>query len=163
MLKVKLAVAFLGFAMMLPASSVLFAQTANNTPAAPLPSQILTAKKVFVANTGEGYDSRAWSGGPDRMYNEFYAALKSCGRYELVTAPADSDLLMKVNVVSNPLEWQFQLMLLDPKTQTPLWTIYEPIKITGLQKTRDKNFDDAINKLVGDLKALTAPPAGSAK
>jgi hypothetical protein len=159
MLKLRLVVASLGFAMILPASSVLFAQAANNTPAAPLPSQILTAKKVFIANIGEGSNLRVWSGGPDRMYNELYAALKGSGRYELVTAPADSDLLVEVKVVANTLDWQFKLVLLDPKTQTPLWTIDEPIKITGLQKTRDKNFDDTINKLVSDLKALTAAPA----
>lgn len=28
-----------------------------------------------------------YSGGPDRLYNEFYAAMKSWGRYELVSTP----------------------------------------------------------------------------
>jgi hypothetical protein len=163
MLKVRLAIACLGFAMVLPASSALFAETTANTPAAPLPSQILTAKEVFIANTGEGYDLRFWSGGPDRMYNELYAALKSCGRYEVVTAPADSDLVIEVKVDFNTTNWQFRLLLLDPKTQTPLWTLFEPMKVSGLQRTRDKNYDDTINKLVSDLVALTASPANSAK
>jgi hypothetical protein len=92
-----------------------------------------------------------------------YAALKSCGRYELVTAPADSDLILEVEVISDTDDWHFKLVLLDPKTQTTLWTIYEPIKFTGLQKTRDKNFSDTIAKLVADLKALTGAPAPDSK
>jgi hypothetical protein len=43
-----------------------------------------------------------------------------------------------------------------------LWTVSEGIPL-GLKKTRDKGFDDAIEKLVGDLKALTAQPAAAAK
>ena len=132
-------------------------------PAAPLPAQILTAKKVFISNTGEGFDSRVWSGGPDRIYNEFYAAMKSWGRYELVSAPGDADLVIDVNAIANPVAWQFKLEILDPKTRIVLWTQYEPIKITGLQKKRDKDLDDATNNLVADLKALTAQPEAAAK
>jgi hypothetical protein len=160
MYKVRLAVAFLGLAMI--TSAVLLAQP-EVAPVAPIPSQILTAKKVFISNTGGGFDSRVWSGGPDRIYNEFYAGMKNWGHYELVTAPNDADLVLNVDVIANPVVWQFKLEMLDPKTRVVLWTQYEPITITFSQKTRDKNFDDAINKLVGDLKALIAQPAGSAK
>jgi hypothetical protein len=165
MLKIRLSVAFLGFAMILPTTVAAFAQAANVAPAAPLPSQIFTAKKIFIANIGEGANLslRVFGGKPDRMYNELYAALKSCGRYELVTAPADSDLILEVEVISDTDDWHFKLVLLDPKTQTTLWTIYEPIKFTGLQKTRDKNFSDTIAKLVADLKALTGAPAPDSK
>jgi hypothetical protein len=147
--------------MSLPASSVLLAQNVNIAPAAPLPSQILTAKKIFITNIGEKYSIGVWSGGPARMYNELYAAIKSCGFYELVTAPANSDLVMEVKVITDQVQWQMELVLLDPKTQTPLWTIYEPINVSGMQKTRDKNFNSTIAKLVDDLKALTAQPAAS--
>jgi hypothetical protein len=157
MLKVRFAAAFLGLGMLLPAIPALLAQTAE-APAAPLPSQIVAAKRVFISNTGSGFDSSAWSGGPDRIYNEFYAAMKSWGRYELSSAPGDADLVLAVNVIRDPVVWQFKLEILDPKTRIVLWTKYEPIKITVSQKTRDKNFDDTINKLVEDLKALTAQP-----
>jgi len=89
--------------------------------------------------------------------------MKSWGRYELVTAPGDADLVLDANVVANPAVWQFKLEILDPKTRIVLWTMYEPVKITGLQKTRDTNFDATIDKLVGDLKALSAPPGANAK
>ena len=78
MLKVRLAVASLGLAMILPAASTLLAQTASVMPAAPLPSQILTAKKVFISNADAGTMDN---------YNQFYAAIKTWGRYELVSAP----------------------------------------------------------------------------
>jgi hypothetical protein len=147
----------LGFAMLLVTVPALLAQTV----AAPLPSQIVTAKKIFISNTGGGFDSSAWSGGPDRIYNEFYAAMKSWGRYELVSAPGDADLVLDVNVIRDSVVWQFKLEILDPKTRIVLWTQYEPIKVTVSQKTRDKNFDDTINKLVTDLKTLTAQPAAT--
>jgi hypothetical protein len=41
--------------------------------------------------------------------------------------------------------------------------VYEPIGLAGLQKTRDKSFDATIDKLVGDLKALSAQPVADAK
>lgn len=163
MLKVWLVRASLGIAMLLPTSVILVAQTASNVSNAPVPSQILTAKKVFISNTGAGFDSSVWNGGPDRIYNEFYAAMKNWGRYELVSAPSDADLVLDVNVISNPVEWQFKLEILDPKTRIVLWTQYEPIQLTGLQKARDKKFDDAMNHLVGDLKALVAQPATASK
>jgi hypothetical protein len=112
-------------------------------------------KKVFVGNTGAGFDSSAWSRGSDRIYNEFYAALKSGGRFELVTSPSEADLVLNVNVIPSSAVWQFKLDILDPKTGIVLWTVYEPTKITVSQKARDKNFDDAINKLASDLSLLT--------
>jgi len=157
MIKVSLTMVCLGFAMLLVTVPALLAQTV----AAPLPSQIVTAKKIFISNTGGGFDSSAWSGGPDRIYNEFYAAMKSWGRYELVSAPGDADLVLDVNVIRDSVVWQFKLEILDPKTRIVLWTQYEPIKVTVSQKTRDKNFDDTINKLVTDLKTLTAQPAAT--
>ncbi len=150
----------LGFAMLLVTVPALLAQTVAAS-AAPLPSQIVTAKKIFISNTGGGFDSSAWSGGPDRIYNEFYAAMKSWGRYEFVSAPGDADLVLDVNVIRDSVVWQFKLEILDPKTRIVLWTQYEPIKVTVSQKTRDKNFDDTINKLVTDLKTLTAQPAAT--
>jgi hypothetical protein len=78
-----------------------------------------------------------------------------------VSAPGDADLVLDVNVIRDSVVWQFKLEILDPKTRIVLWTQYEPIKVTVSQKTRDKNFDDTINKLVTDLKTLTAQPAAT--
>jgi hypothetical protein len=172
MLKVRFAVASLGFAMILPTVPALWAQTAE-APAAPLPSQIVTAKRVFISNAGGELYPGFWSGGPSRTYNEFYAAIKSWGRYELVAAPADADLVLQISYAdpimlvasgSSVNFLQFRLELIDPKTHIVLWTINEQAKaMGGLQKGRDKEFEGALNKLVDDLKALTAQPAAAAK
>jgi RNase adaptor protein for sRNA GlmZ degradation len=81
--------------------------------------------------------------------------MKRGGRYELVAAPGDADLVLDVNVIPNSVVWQFKLEILDPKTGIVLWAISEPTRITASKKTRDKDFDDTINKLVGDLRTLT--------
>jgi hypothetical protein len=172
MLKVRLAVMSLAIAMMLPLVSVLQAQA----PAAPIPSQILTAKKVFISNAGAFIDQKIWTGGTAQPYNELYAALKSWGHFELLAAPADADLVLqisyedpltRVNVVNgtggDSDSPQFKLALVDTKTHIVLWTLYESTSISHLQKGRDQALQDAINKLVDDLKALTIPPAAAMK
>jgi hypothetical protein len=171
MFKVRLVVATLGLAIILPASVSVFAQAANAAPAAPLPSQILTAKKVFISNASGEFDRTRWSGGPERTYNEFYAAIKNWGHYDLVSTPSDSDLVLQIGF-ANPIAGfngssnypQINLLLLDPKTHIVLWTLAEDAPLTvGLQKSRNKSFSDAIGRLVGELKALTAAPANAPK
>jgi hypothetical protein len=153
-------------------SAVLQAQA----PAAPLPSQILTAKKVFIANAGGGFDRKIWNGDPCRAYNQFYAAIKSWGHYEIVGSPAEADLVLQIGLSSSPrigsdaiVPWfQARLEILDPKSNVLLWASDEFIPENPgfgmlLKKNRDKEFDDALDRIVGDLKALTAPPAAAAK
>src|ERR1017187_8625948 len=78
--KVRLAIASLGFAMLLMTATALQAQM--EAPAAPLPSQVISARKVFISNAAG--DTVFWSGELARPYNEFYAAIKNWGRYEIV-------------------------------------------------------------------------------
>lgn len=160
MFKVKLVVASLGIAIMMPASSALLAQAANVAPAAPLPSQILTAKKVFISNAGGEWNSNLWSGGPERTYDDFYAAVKSWGKYELVSSPGEADMVLAIRLEGTPFPYaEFRLVLLEPKTHIALWALNESIVVSGLKNSRDKKFDEAIDSLVGDLKALTAQSA----
>jgi hypothetical protein len=158
--------------MMLPLIPTLWAQA----PAAPLPSQILTAKKVFISNAGGLLDLNMVSGDPRRDYNQFYAAIQAWGRYELVASPADADLVLQISIIYIPRQTgtdvvpfpSFRLALLDPKTNIALWVLDEfLVDRPGLgmirEKNRDKAFDAAINKLVSDLKALSAQPEAAAK
>ena len=139
-------------------------------PAAPLPSQIATAKRVFISNAGGLFDLNMVSGDRRRDYNQFYAAIKGWGRYDLVASPSDADLVLQISIVYIPRQIgtevvpfpSFRLALLDPKTNIALWVMDEfLVDKPGLgmirEKNRDKAFDDAINKLVEDLKVLTAP------
>ncbi len=159
MRKISFVAASLGIALILPLIPALRAQTAQ-APAAPRPSQIFTAKKIFISNAGGDFNTNLWSGTPDRTYNEFYAAIKSWGRYELVSTPGESDMVLDIRLEVTPSAFeQFRLVLLDPKTHIALWTLSESFVGSGTKNTRDKKFDDTIDKLVGDLKALTAQPA----
>jgi hypothetical protein len=58
-------------------------------PAAPVPSALRTAKRIFVSNAGtdSGLFASPFSGDTNRGYNQFYAALQATGQFELVNAP----------------------------------------------------------------------------
>src|SRR5579863_5101805 len=75
-------------------------------PPAPVPAQVLNGKKVFVANAGEENLSllpigSVLSGSADRVYNQFYGAVQTLGRYELVSAPTGADLIFEIGFAIN--------------------------------------------------------------
>ena len=78
--------------------SVLTAEQSKQVPPAPVPPQILSAKKVFIANAGgeQPAEDAQYSGDSDRAYNQFYAAMRTWGRYELVASPAEADLWFEI-------------------------------------------------------------------
>ena len=139
----------------------LCSMQAQSAPTAPVPSQISAAKKVFVANGGQEMDSRTrttldvYSGGQDRAYNQFYDALKTWGKYELVAAPADADLVLEIRLAG---DGNLHLTVLDPKTHVGLWTFNQFVEFAALKGNRDKNFDHAVQSIVSDLKGLVARP-----
>lgn len=137
---------------------------------APVPPALLNARKVFISNAGadSGLFPHPFSGDPDRGYGEFYAAMKSWGRYELVSDPNDADLVFelqlsapngpqspnKQNGAADPLP-MFRLVILDRKSHYVLWALTESIEFAFLQKTHDHNFDQALANLTADVKRLT--------
>ena len=81
-------------------------QQSKQVAVAPIPIQVSSAKKLFVVNAGgdERFQEEPFfSGGTDRAYNQFYAGLKASGRYDLVTAPADADVLVEIRFIIVPL------------------------------------------------------------
>src|SRR6266576_7247326 len=74
----------------------LSAQNRKEVLGAPLPMQIFTARKVFISNAG-GDTLGYYSGGPARAYDKLYAVLKGWGRYELVAAPGDAELVLEIS------------------------------------------------------------------
>jgi hypothetical protein len=146
------------------------------TPApAPIPSQIVAAKKIFIANAGGdemAEDDPIFSGGPDRAYNQFYAAIKGWGRFEVVGSPREADLLLeirqevqtvslggKAGASDTPL---FRLIIRDPKTNTLLWGFHVHSTFGVGQGNSDRNFDEAVDRLVSDLRGLVSPPPNAA-
>ena len=148
-------------------SGFIAAQT-KQVPPAPIPTQISTAKKVFIANGGgddPGIYEPLFNRDVDRSYNQFYAAMKSAGRYELVGSPAEADLLFEIRFLVQPSETrgdhlgssydpQFRLEIRDPKTYALLWAFTEHMEWAILQGNRNKNFDQASARIVSDVLAL---------
>lgn len=133
---------------------------------APVPQQIQSAKKVFISNAGgeleDWYARFLFSGGPNRFYDEFYADMKDWGRYELVGAPADADLIFEIHAGDIYLGDRegvprFELTIYDPKTRVVLWALAEHLDSALLKGNRNKNFDKGINKLMDQVKQLAEP------
>jgi hypothetical protein len=155
--------------VVLPAAFVVAQQPA----VAPVPTAIRSATRIFVSNAGadSGLFPSPFSGDTNRGYNELYAGLKANGQYELVGDPATADLVLelqltapvgstrgmnsnKVNGASDPVP-MFRLVVYDRKTHFVLWSFTESIEIAYLQKTHDRNFDDALNAVLLEFESLS--------
>jgi hypothetical protein len=75
---------------------IVAAQAVSEPAPGPIPTQLLTSKRVFISNAG----STIGKAPVNLAYNEFYAYMKSWGKYELVSAPADSDLIFEIHFVA---------------------------------------------------------------
>jgi hypothetical protein len=145
-------------------------QQAQDAPAAPVPTGIAAARKVFIANAGADLASQSIfkrAGQPDQAYNHFYSAVQSWGRYELVSTPAEADLVLEIRFAA-PMyydgntatyEPQFGLNIFDAKTHFLLWSLSEPVAGAWREASWLKNFNQGLNLLMGDLKKVSAPAA----
>ena len=171
--------ACVSFAIAMLVVPELRAQDQKDLHPAPLPTQIFTARKVFLSNAG-GDTLGDYSGGPERAYNQLYGALKGWGRYELVAAPADAELVFEISFampivgesvyggtggtsVSNKTtnDPHFRLAIRDLKTHVLLWTFTEHVQSALLRGNRDKNFDLAMGALVNDIRNVAGQPAAA--
>lgn len=171
--------------VLLCAAPLLLAQ--DTTPlaaaAAPLPAPLHTAQKVFIANAGmDAFSLQAFEElglAKTNSYDSLYAAIESWKNYQLVSSPADADLVIDVRCsapfISNHDGWHFQrilasttwqfqyeITLYDAKTHFLLWTITQPVRPANLQRTWLKNIADANAALAGQLQALLVPPPPAA-
>lgn len=110
--------------LLLPA--LLAAEKPKTAMPAPVPEQIAAARKVFISNAGgESFetviDQTVFNGGPDRPYNQFYAAMADWNRYALLSSPADADLVFEISWALTdtglrlPVVGQLRLVAIDPK------------------------------------------------
>ena len=93
--------------------------------------------------------------------------MKSWGRYELVDAPSDADLVFTIRFIA-PLtdcgkvtaySSQLELTILETKSHFLLWTVAEPVEGAFRKTTWEKNFGQGITNLLDDLKKLSGQPA----
>ena len=132
-------------------------------PVAPVPTQIASAKKVFISNMGTDTISAAFRM-ENKPYNEFYAAVKAWGRYQLVDSPADADLVYEIGfsapIVQEELppyySPQFNLSIVDARTHFRLWTLL------ALVRAANGNFfgNRAIGSLASDKNLAAYVAAG---
>jgi hypothetical protein len=133
---------------------------------------------VFISNgvADSGFFPHPFSGSQDRVYNKFYAAMQNLGRYELVGDPDEADLVFELrllapSVPANPNKQKgasdplptFQLTIVDRKSHYTLWTVNETVQLAFLQKTHDRNFDDAMAAMVVDVQKIGTPSQVTAK
>jgi hypothetical protein len=136
---------------------MLIAEEPPAPPPAPVPSQLLAAKKLFISNGGEDtwldYDAKH---DPNLTYNEFYADMKSWGKYELVSTPTDADMVFEIHLLlqERSPSPQLKLLILDPKSHITLWTLNQFATAANRDATARKNFDKAMNALVATIQGL---------
>jgi hypothetical protein len=144
-------------------------QAQQSTPvAAPVPPQIVAAHKIFVSNGGGSNYFNMFTGGPDRAYNTLYAELQQSGRYQLVSSPADADLIFEIRSIAPTVDTstpdspggiaynpQLILSIQDPATHAVLWTTSSNVRASGRQKTRDGEFDQSLEVAVDKLRQVT--------
>jgi hypothetical protein len=146
----------------------------SSAPAAPVPPQIGAAKKVFIVNTG--WDCAPldgiFRGAPNRVYDDFYLALKRWGRYEPVSAPDEADLDFGIGFACPPgaasvtngdggAQYSPKLILTisQPKGNAMIWRIVQPVNPTRsawrrLGEYSDKDLTENVTILVDQLKSL---------
>jgi hypothetical protein len=137
---------------------------AQESPSAPVPAQLVTAGKIFISNAGGDIDPNTrrlgeFTGLPIRPYNEFYSAMKSWGRYQIVSTPSDADLVFEISFTislgSGAADAKFHLVILDPKTHVTLWAFTEYIENAILGSNREKHFEQGMESIVADAKSLS--------
>lgn len=159
--------------LLLLSASIVFAQDQSGSVSAPIPAELLSARKIFVSNAGadSGLFPHPFSGDPNRGYNELFAGLHALARFELVSSPARADLVLelrlmapcgpnspnKQNGAADPLP-MFRLVVYDRPSHYILWTFTSTVEVALKQQTHDRNFDDAIANLVANFQGLTRAP-----
>jgi hypothetical protein len=136
-----------------------------NSVNAPVPTPLLAGKKAFISYELGDVTAfpDAYSGGPERAYGEFYSAMKTWGRYDLVADPNDADVIFAVRFV-DPVGVvpQIRVGIMDAKTHVALWGFVEQVDFKFRKKNRDLAFTDSVKLLVTDIQTLlgqaTIPP-----
>jgi hypothetical protein len=134
-----------------------------NVDQAPVPTPLLRGKKAFISYELGDVTAfpDAYSGGPERAYAEFYAAMKAWNRYELVADPKDADVVFAVRFVDPPSTVpQIRIGIADARTHVSLWGFVEQVDFKFLKKHRDTAFTDSVKLLVTDIQNLMGPTAG---
>ena len=142
---------------LLLAAPVLYAQSTTSVPA---PPQLAVAKSIFISNASEGVGTAS-----DAYYNQFIAAVQNLNPFTIVTSPYKADLIIQIGQRDGMIYTDRStsgglydtLRIADPKSQVILWSVSELSSYSIFQATRDKNAQDAVNRLAADLLRICTP------
>jgi hypothetical protein len=161
------------FARVAKLTNALAAAQAVSQPAPPPPAQIASAHTVFLTNGGDDPNFPIDS---TQGYNDIYAALKEWGRYQMVSAPGQADLVFQLRgvapvtgisgtdgSVSSFNSPAFQLFIRDPKSNVVLWTITSPVSLAGKNQTFARWVSISETNLVSRIKVLAGQPLSAAE
>jgi hypothetical protein len=138
----------------------------KDVPPAPLPSVVVNAKKVFLTN----------GGGSDLPYDAFYSEMKKWGKYEVVGAPGDADLIVEISYhvehngtrvwssnntyngttqvhSAQIVDPQLVLTIYDAKTKNSLWETIDHRRLARREKNREKETINSAERLVEELRS----------
>jgi hypothetical protein len=132
----------------------------------PVPAALTSGRKLFLSNGGAdaGLFPHPFTGTQDRAYGQMYTLLAANAAFSLVASPAEADLVLELQLnaplgslggdkqsgTEDPLP-TLKLTIYDRPSHYVLWTISETIDKAALQKTHDKNFDDALTLLANQF------------
>jgi hypothetical protein len=133
-------------------------------PMAPVPPRIGMAAKIFILNRGASDpDQEKYSGGAAHVDDQFSAALKNWGRYAIVPAVKEADLVFEISFAVEPAcgnlgDPQFTLVIQDAKTQVRLWSMTSHVGAAFLAGNARKNFARGMIDLVAQVRELSERP-----
>ena len=109
-----------------------------NVLSAPVPTPLLDGKRAFISYELGDVTAfpTAYSGGPERAYEEFFGQMKAWGRFELVMDPSDADVVFAIRFVDSPgLSLpQIRVGISDAKTHVALWGFVEQVDPAWFKK-----------------------------
>lgn len=110
----------------------------------PAPSQIASAKTVFVSNSIPSV----------RAYNILYAMMEKWGGYLLSPVTTGADLILQLS--NDP---ELRMAVVDPKTGVILWGFTPDVGEAILKRNAHKDQDRVLAAIVQDIARLSGRPA----
>jgi hypothetical protein len=158
----------LGTLMLLSATGAS-AQGSSGLPAQ-LPAAVVSAKKIFIANSGNS----------PITYHAFCDGIRDWGKYEIVASSDGADLIVELSyreadkgtaswsagnafASTEPrrekkLDPQVIVTIYDGKTNEPLWSATDYQKRAKREKNREKEAIRSVQHLISDLERGAGTP-----
>jgi len=146
----------------------------GNIPEAPLPTAVVSAKRVFLRD-GQTTSEFLTKNGNALAFDSLYAQMKGWGKYTLVDSPKDADIIIElqyrpyaagsrsfgmyspssqtINTRSVVIPAaDFALVLYDAKSREQLWSVTDACRAARRVKNQQKEVVKSIGRLVEDLR-----------